>query len=213
MDLVETARRCIDAIRALRQTGPYQLAGHSFGGLLAYEVAQQFIAAGEEVSFLGMFDTQTPGYRSRAPWSERIRIHWKNLQASNHRERFLYIQGRVQNLLIKASGVRFVRSLLSAFGLLPQNVSARNRIASRNYLPEPYPGPLTVFKSTEQKPYERGDRTADWIKYSDRVQIITVPGDHATMLREPHVADLAREVDRILTGVDPQLAAHRERIE
>ncbi|MEM7026134.1 MAG: thioesterase domain-containing protein, partial [Pseudomonadota bacterium] len=50
-------------LRALRQTqrhGPYTIVGHSFGGLLAYEMAVQLRADGEDVAFLGMLDTPIP---------------------------------------------------------------------------------------------------------------------------------------------------------
>ncbi len=47
----------VNAIRSLQPHGPYFLGGASYGGVLALEVAQQFIAAGEPVEFLFMNDT------------------------------------------------------------------------------------------------------------------------------------------------------------
>jgi thioesterase domain-containing protein len=47
----------INAIRSLQARGPYFLGGASYGGVLALEVAQQFIANGESVEFLFMNDT------------------------------------------------------------------------------------------------------------------------------------------------------------
>ena len=41
----------------LQPRGPYFLAGHSFGGLVSFEIAQQLVRAGESVSFLGLIDT------------------------------------------------------------------------------------------------------------------------------------------------------------
>lgn len=46
----------VEAIRREQPKGPYRLAGHSFGALLAYEVARQIEAAGGDVGFLGLFD-------------------------------------------------------------------------------------------------------------------------------------------------------------
>ncbi|TPG63830.1 non-ribosomal peptide synthetase [Pseudomonas arsenicoxydans] len=55
---IETlATRHIQAIRYLQPQGPYRLAGWSIGGTIAYEIAQQLISDGEEVTFLGMIDT------------------------------------------------------------------------------------------------------------------------------------------------------------
>ncbi|PCK08709.1 MAG: hypothetical protein COA42_07715 [Alteromonadaceae bacterium] len=50
----------VDFIRKHQSSGPYQLVGISFGGGLAYAIAQSLIAMGEEVSLVGMFDTYLP---------------------------------------------------------------------------------------------------------------------------------------------------------
>lgn len=58
--VVKTARRHLEVIRLLAPRGPYLLAGHSLGGLIALEIAQQLTAAGEEVGFLSIMDTYLP---------------------------------------------------------------------------------------------------------------------------------------------------------
>ncbi len=50
----------IEQIRTVQPLGPYRLCGHSFGGLLAYEMAVQLEREGQAVSFLGLIDTPTP---------------------------------------------------------------------------------------------------------------------------------------------------------
>jgi thioesterase domain-containing protein/acyl carrier protein len=45
-------------VRAVQPSGPYCLAGHSFGGHLALELAQQLFEGGEHVAFLGMLDDE-----------------------------------------------------------------------------------------------------------------------------------------------------------
>ncbi|WP_342374835.1 SDR family NAD(P)-dependent oxidoreductase [Myxococcus stipitatus] len=50
----------IDAIQRVQPHGPYVLGGYSFGGLLAFEAAQQLKQRGEEVKHLIMFDTYPP---------------------------------------------------------------------------------------------------------------------------------------------------------
>ncbi|GAA6615938.1 non-ribosomal peptide synthetase [Scytonema sp. NUACC26] len=50
----------IEAIRTLQPRGPYFLGGWSFGGLVAFEMAQQLYKAGYEVALLAMLDTVAP---------------------------------------------------------------------------------------------------------------------------------------------------------
>ncbi|HVS00354.1 MAG TPA: amino acid adenylation domain-containing protein, partial [Thermoanaerobaculia bacterium] len=55
--LASLASRYLCEVRAVQPTGPYLLAGWSFGGRVAWEMSRQLDAAGEEVAFLGMIDT------------------------------------------------------------------------------------------------------------------------------------------------------------
>ena len=47
----------ITEIRRVQPHGPYFLAGHSFGGRVSFEIAQQLVREGERVGFLGLIDT------------------------------------------------------------------------------------------------------------------------------------------------------------
>jgi len=50
----------IDAMRAVQAQGPYRLGGFCNGGLLAYEMARQLEAQGDQVEFLGLVNPSEP---------------------------------------------------------------------------------------------------------------------------------------------------------
>ena len=54
------AAEYIEAIRQKQPHGPYRLAGYSFGGFVAFEMARQLMASGESVRFLGIIDASKP---------------------------------------------------------------------------------------------------------------------------------------------------------
>ena len=64
----------------IQPSGPYFLAGHSYGGMLAFEIAQQLTKSGQAVAFLGLLDTFAPGSFPKATVSERVNIHRENLR-------------------------------------------------------------------------------------------------------------------------------------
>ncbi|MCG8548746.1 MAG: alpha/beta fold hydrolase [Alphaproteobacteria bacterium] len=75
------AAALIEQIMTVQPRGPYHICGHSFGGLLAYEMAIQLRARGHDIAFLGMLDTPTPpaamkGRGARA----RLRLAWRELR-------------------------------------------------------------------------------------------------------------------------------------
>ncbi|MBO0517920.1 thioesterase domain-containing protein, partial [Streptomyces beijiangensis] len=47
-------------LREIQPTGPYALGGWCFGGVIAYEVAGQQRAAGEEIELLAAIDSRAP---------------------------------------------------------------------------------------------------------------------------------------------------------
>ena len=50
----------IEQIRSVQPEGPYYLVGYSIGGLIAYEMAQQLVAQGQEIALLGLLDPTPP---------------------------------------------------------------------------------------------------------------------------------------------------------
>src|SRR5690606_29207624 len=57
------AAHYVSEIRKVQPTGPYYLGGACFGGAVAYEMAQQLRAAGEEIAFLMLLETWPPPRR------------------------------------------------------------------------------------------------------------------------------------------------------
>jgi amino acid adenylation domain-containing protein len=56
----DMATHYIEALRAVQPNGPYFLCGWSFGGLVAFEMAQQLQSNGDEVALLALLDTAAP---------------------------------------------------------------------------------------------------------------------------------------------------------
>ncbi|MFD5142630.1 amino acid adenylation domain-containing protein [Streptomyces sp. NPDC058401] len=71
----ELAAAHVEALRRIRPEGPYHLAGWSFGGLLAYEMALRLRAAGQEVATLALLDTGYPE-PAHVPADENDLLEW-----------------------------------------------------------------------------------------------------------------------------------------
>ena len=56
----EIATQYIQAIQTIQPTGPYFLTGHSFGGKVVFEMANQLQSMGESVAYVGILDTLAP---------------------------------------------------------------------------------------------------------------------------------------------------------
>jgi thioesterase domain-containing protein len=84
----EIAERFVRDLRLIQPRGPYFLAGHCDGAVIAFEAAVQLQASGETVAFLGIFDTPPQGDFTELPlWRRAWRLFRSGLLGSRIRER------------------------------------------------------------------------------------------------------------------------------
>ena len=194
----------VSAIRAMQPQGPYRLVGYSFGGIVAFEVAQQITAQDDRVSLLGFFDTIEWHYlenvnRSLNP-SQRLKIYKARLgEALSSKERFSdlreLIKGKIahtQSQLLRLLG----RPSAPPVGATLEEV---NTVAGALYHPKSYPGPLTIFRSTTRRMEEGNDETLGWGGFvKSPVEIHHIASNHLNILQEPSVRILSEKLKKCL---------------
>jgi thioesterase domain-containing protein/acyl carrier protein len=189
----------IRALQAIQSQGPYLLAGWSFGGLVAFEMAQQLQAQGQQVSFLGLLDTYAPSVAPEAPqddaallvnlFAEGIALSLEHLQQLGSDEQLIYVmeQARQVNQLSPDFGLPQARRLLQVY--------KSNSQAAQNYMVQHYSGLVTIFKASEEAAVGSQDPTLGWRELvAEGVEVYWVPGNHQTMIRKPHVQVLAEQL-------------------
>jgi aspartate racemase len=175
-------------VRVIQPDGPYYLCGLCSGGAAAYEMAQQLLAEGQRVAWLGLFDAFIPR-RSIIPLAlQRMIRRWEG-----HGER------RAQR---RAHGSRSTASMNRQLLQLKRYAHKNHRVISRamaRYRPQPYPGRLHLFLAEQSVITEaRGSRLAWGDLAQGGAETLTVPGEHGGMFHEPHVAVLASHVRRYM---------------
>jgi thioesterase domain-containing protein/acyl carrier protein len=192
----QTAAGCLREILELQPAGPYFLAGHSFGGMLAFEIAQQLVRSGQTVAFLGLFDTFAPGSYPHAEVPERVNIHRENLRRLSWMERLNYGLKRVQSLAGRILSSSSLLYTVEKMKMLPKDIGWINRTAYSRYRPGQFPGKLTLFRVVERPSYVRSDLTAGWKDYAAELEILDVPGSHTSMLGGSNIERLAVEMKK-----------------
>ncbi len=173
----------IDKIKEIQPNGPYLLAGHSFGGVVAFEMAKQLQQNGEEVKLVGLLD-------SWAVFSDAIAN--KNI--------FQNIAKQQEQILIDT----LPQNMVGLKELWRQLYWTRVHFLS-HYKPSVLNLKVDLFKAKEAPtqwniPEHNGNF---WSSYSDMQLTNTiVPGDHETMLLEPNVQVLASKLNKLLSDVD-----------
>ncbi|MFO0723577.1 MAG: non-ribosomal peptide synthase/polyketide synthase [Myxococcota bacterium] len=206
----EEAQSIADAMQALQPEGPYLVGGHSLGGHIAYQVAQELVERKQKVSTVVLLDTAAPFPEATSPigpgWdSAQWLLHIANtmgsffnvelglglpeLRAMTEEERLsaFVIKLQAAGVLPAGAGPSHVRGILEV---------ARTQDAMA-YSPKlAHPLPLLVFRAMDRgegaAKTEMGKLVLDpslaWERFTGRkVEVVDAPGDHMTLVREPHV--------------------------
>ncbi len=201
-DVSDVAVAYLDEIRRKRPSGPYLLAGYSFGGYVALEMAHRLRAAGEETALLVMLDTYPPGPRRGASVGERVRLHTRNLRQLGVARWPAYAVNRLRSLAMKSTRLETVRAILRRVGYVPSQPMVASRIARYGYRPQPYAGDVVVIRARQRESYIRWDPMARWPAYvSGELTFLDVDGSHGNILHEPHVHQVSDHLRRLLEQV------------
>ena len=201
----DVAALFLDALQTIQPEGPYHLAGWSFGGWVAIEMARQLRDQDQEVSFLGLLDSVLP---SKLPkeypeqdevdilmgiFGHNIPLSLEDIRQMEPDGQLTYVIEHCQrlDLLPPEFGREDAQRLL--------RVSSAHGQAERNYQPQPYQGKIIFFQAAEKLPGMDSDSSSGWDEFATRgLDIHQVPGNHENMVFDPHARVLAEKLKRCL---------------
>ena len=208
----EMAAEYLEFVRSVQPHGPYALGGYSFGGLVAFEMANQLHRAGESVELVMVVDAQVDGRYLPA------RQQWQNLvrRFLERTEVFRALTDRQQKWsYLVAKGLVFVDRCRETLGLPPKHpelvgnivfeadhspvlrrLRGAMRLATRAYRPPVYQGRV-VFVRPEQP--GATDPLPVWRRaVRGELALETTPGDHYSLITGANAAALAAVLSRHL---------------
>jgi len=196
--IAKLATKYIAEIRKIQANGPYYLLGYSFGGIIAFEMAQQLNSIDQEVAFLGLFDTINPQFRPlMKPLSkfQKTKLSFRKFRKVPVNE--------VSGYLVARLG-RWYRRIISKYfsSHTPKAENENNiiqdiLIAWRDaYVPTIYPGRITLFKAK--------DEPMKYLNYPDElgwngmakggIVSYVVSGDHLTLVNNQNIGSLGEQL-------------------
>ncbi len=195
--LAEMAAHYARAIREAQPQGPYHITGWSIGGVIAFEVARQLKEQGETLGVLALLDSGLlPGSESMQgedflplitalfPAEEAMTLD--DLRQQSVEDQLKYFVQRAAQAGIVPAG--FDQLSAHIFQVFQANVKAVHE-----YLPQAYPDSFVLFRPQDQAKTGElfDDPVLGWREYATAIEVLPVPGDHAHMLQEPAVSQIA----------------------
>lgn len=194
----EMAIAYIEEMRSVQPTGPYFLCGYSFGGLVAYEMASQLERQGEEVALLTLIDT----FCLRQAWFTRVKsIKWLKGKVKRKLRLSLY---KLRQKALTAMGSPLAASTTASPEAVLTTIRAINDQLITTYEPPTYDRPVTLLRANqlpETKDFEvkKMDDSLGWSSLvTGDLTIYPIPCDHFNMLKEPHVREVAVQLEACL---------------
>jgi thioesterase domain-containing protein len=192
-NLERIAEVCVRALRKARPEGPYGLTGWCAAGLLALEIAKQLEAEGALVAFVAMLDARTV-FLPPMNRSKRLAV-----RCCHFLQRFRFFLSRVLE-----QGWRPVR--VAVMSRLTHAVDVRQRAwrdlspshsdaltaAVTTYRPGPWSGRMIhIWAQKRPRGWFRDPQFICAHLSPAGFAFYEIPGDHFSMLAEPHIAELS----------------------
>jgi thioesterase domain-containing protein/acyl carrier protein len=205
----DIAATYVDGFRSLDPATPVHLAGYSFGGTLAAELARKLTQSGRQVGTILAIDAW-PGLlpaNTRDSWlqysywflenlpfwiaDKAFRSSWPDLLIAFRRK----WQSAVQGIRPSTDNILSVEDVVDTTGMPDLHVQ-RMQIAYaalQRYAARPYAGDVVVIRARASSLFDSLRPDLGWNKIAvGRVRVRRVPGNHSTMLDRQHAKRLTR---------------------
>ena len=214
----DIAKHYIDEIIQQNPDGPYALAGYSFGGLIAFEMAHQLEAMGKEIIMLGMFDTVIRKHLAENGTSKSYYQQLGDLGKKMAWNISLISKNPIPNIKYKSHVLKrkwnrwkwnFTNNEKATAKLLEtaENkdrqalIDRMNQMAFENYNITLWNGKIHLFKAKEQRFYLEDFEFLGWKPFVKDIEILEVPGDHLTLFNNENGIEFAKVLQKCLDKI------------
>jgi thioesterase domain-containing protein len=208
------AEAYLEAIRGIQPTGPYFLAGYSFGGLVAFEMACRLRLAGKPVGLMALLETDLHHHLLPLPH----KLAYGGILAGRVIRKLCTMSPTGWLDYLGAKMLKLRRTLapppLEGFDWplddIPEDLRRRYRQmyaiglrAFYGFAPSRFDGHLHLFVTSGPR-YDTCDPRPIWRRAARSLDVIEIPGEHTTIMDAPNVPMLAARLSACLAiGADP----------
>lgn len=210
--LENIAAHYVNEIIEHNPNGPYHIGGYSFGGYVAYEMAQQLIKMGKNMGQLIIFDTSVEIQQEASHASLVSKI--KKELAKRQTEWQLLVNAPSTFRTTKARMIkRKAEDLLEKIGLVKEEEMPKDRAsiikkikqinnkAIETYIVKPIDYDITLFKARIKLAPVMEEVYYGWAPFVNQVRVIDVEGDHNSMFEIPFIVPFAHKLQKLLNEV------------
>ena len=184
----------LKAVRELQPEGPYMFGGMCTGALIAFDMAAQLEAEGQETGLLVVFDTWDILTMNGLWLVDYYLRHLRFLRRQSRERQLEAVSKKIRGLLRRLVAM-VSRGSRSSSSSIPDNPWKTGYKPKVDFVPKRFSGDLTVYRTHKQPYYRIRDEALGWGKRVEgHVHVEYVPGAHPTILRDPNVQVMAQNL-------------------
>ena len=189
----------VEQIGAIQPAPPYFLLGHSFGGMVVYEMAQKLRAMKREVGGLILLDTVVP----KRYWSRKFLLANLKGRLFDHIHRIFSnpisqsVKYYFRRFNLRARGLHQIPSDLK-FGKDAARMLLANEMLLKKWEPKFYEGKLTLFMTSDMRELD-----STWRARVGELEAHFIDGGHMGLIEWPNVKILAARISEFLARAAP----------
>ena len=200
----------VERIRALQPQGPYRLAGYSFGGVLAYEIARQLESDGEKIETLILYDIGNPALLEHNGALERLKLFWDDQEERSTSVKLFSLTKRIGKAIKDRTTVEVEHRVakIASPAMLASNFWRHKKAREQHmameegYVPEAIGCPVRVVSATGNSFKFRIDETMGWSGVADDLRIESTEGSHLELFETQYVGRLVHLTEKFLGELD-----------
>jgi thioesterase domain-containing protein len=196
-DVVAMAAQYVRHVRTVRPRGPYYLGGGSMGGVVAFEMARQLKAEGEEIGLLVLLDTIGSNIVSNGRMPAEKAPGWRGrLARLRHGNPWSVVKAKVIHSWNRSRRFRACRDCLRHNRPIPVEdrfwfIEQSNYTAMYSYVHEKYDGEIVLIRGglTEDGTY-LSDPLRGWTGLANEIRVCPIVGEHETLIEQPELGEV-----------------------
>ncbi|MHC1715224.1 MAG: AMP-binding protein [Acidaminococcaceae bacterium] len=199
--IIDLASLYIKEMRAVQPKGPYFIAGHSLGGMIAYEISRQLQKQNQEVALLAMLDTRLTHAKRRKPLWEKLKHNYQKLATVPFKQILPYLRQKTLDEIGRLQVRNFMRHYPASLDSKLNDAALKKsllRYASQHYKPESYNGTITYFNAAQDNQKYTEESLRAWSKLANKVELVQINATHSTIVADPAAKELAKNLRYIL---------------
>jgi acyl transferase domain-containing protein len=205
------ATHYIKAMRVVQPEGPYVIGGASFGGIVAFEMAQQLNTLQQKVELLFMMDSAGPGQLSVKNIDDvtllayvlgfglkpTLGLSLEQLNQLDLEQQIYYLfdSGEIASRAYPKEAISEIRHFLHLLKIDSQTMN--------NYVPKTYHGKILFFRALERDSFIPKNPEKYWQNLATGELLIhEIPGYHVSINLQPNVKVMADHLKAYLDKIN-----------